>query len=325
VQEVDRILREQGGLISRRQALGAGLTTSDIARKTRRREWATVHPGVFVDHTGPLSWHQRAWAAVLHSWPAALSHESAVRAAEGPGRRGRDDEVIHVAVARDRHLVCPPKVRLHRSNGLLDQVRWNLGPPRVRYEDAVLDIAADARTDLDAIGVLAQACGSRRTTALRLLSAAEQRPRLARRSWLTGVLEDLASGTCSVLEHGYLLRVERPHGLPSGARQVSHRHRDSQAYRDVEYEEVGLLVELDGRLFHESVEARDADMDRDLDAAADGGAETLRLSYGQVFDRSCVTARRVAAVLNRRGWTGSVRPCPDCGRSEAPGASDQPR
>jgi hypothetical protein len=136
VLKVDRIIVDQSGLIARRQALGAGLSTSDIARRIRRREWAMVHPGVFVDHTGELSWLQRAWAAVLFSWPAALCHESAIRAAEGPGRRDRDDAVVHVAVARSRNLVAPPGVRLHRSTGLLENVRWNLGPPRVRYEDA---------------------------------------------------------------------------------------------------------------------------------------------------------------------------------------------
>jgi hypothetical protein len=312
VQEVDRILRSQGGLISRRQALGAGLGTSGIARKIRRREWAVVHPGVFIDHTGPLSWHERAWAAVLFSWPAALCHESAIRAAEGPGRRGRDDDQIHVAVARSRHLVAPPGVRLHRNSGLLEQVRWNLGPPRVRYEDAVLDAAAEAKSDLASIAILADACGARRTTALRLLDAAKARPRLAKRSWLTGILADVAAGTCSVLEHGYLTRVERPHGLPKGERQRSHRHRESQVFRDVEYDEVGVVVELDGRLHHASAQARDADMDRDLDAAVEN-RETLRVSYGQVFERACWTANRVAGVLQNRGWSGSPRAGGECG------------
>lgn len=31
----------------------------------RRREWATFHQGVYVDHTGALTWLQSAWAAVL--------------------------------------------------------------------------------------------------------------------------------------------------------------------------------------------------------------------------------------------------------------------
>ena len=52
-------------MIVRRQAIAAGLTSDDVARLIRRREWARVHPGVYVDHTGPLPWSQRAWAAVL--------------------------------------------------------------------------------------------------------------------------------------------------------------------------------------------------------------------------------------------------------------------
>jgi hypothetical protein len=40
---------------------------------------------------------------------------------------------------------------------------------------------------------------------------------------MVGVLTDIAGGTCSVLEPGYLTRIERPHGLPTGRRQVSER------------------------------------------------------------------------------------------------------
>jgi hypothetical protein len=114
-----------------------------------------------------------------------------------------------------------------------------------------------------------------------------------------------------VLEHGYLTEVESRHGLPRGRRQPSHRHGGSTVFRDVEYSSLGVIFELDGRLFHTSTEARDRDMDRDLDAAVDG-TETIRLSYGQVFDRPCATAHKVAAVLRRRGWQGWIRPCEEC-------------
>ena len=91
------LLRDQAGIIARRQALRGGLTSNDVRRRLRRREWVVVHPGVYVDHTGQLTWLQRAWAAVLYAWPAALCGESALRAVEGPGRR-RDDHTIHVAI-----------------------------------------------------------------------------------------------------------------------------------------------------------------------------------------------------------------------------------
>ena len=310
--DVEAVLADQAGVIARRQALAHGLTPPRIQRLLSRRHWAVVHPGVYVDHTGPLTWHQRAWAAVLFSWPAALSHESALRAGDGPGRRDAEERVVHVAVDRQRHLRVPPGVCLHRMAGFADRVLWNLGPPRVRYDEAVVDLAADARTDLDALRIVADACGSRRTTAKRLLDALSNRPRVARRRWLEGVLRDLAEGTCSVLEHGYLYRVERPHGLPRGSRQRPVRASLGGTLRDVEYDELGLVVELDGRLWHSSPAARDRDLDRDLDAAVEG-AETLRLGWGQVFGRACRTAERVGVVLQRRGWAGATTRCEECG------------
>ena len=57
------------------------------------------------------------------SWPAALSIESAVRAAEGPGRHDAERAGIDVAVGRNRHLVAPPGVQVHRVAGFSDRVQ----------------------------------------------------------------------------------------------------------------------------------------------------------------------------------------------------------
>ena len=119
-----------------------------------------------------------------------------------------------------------------------------------------------------------------------------------RRSWLQGALADVAAGTCSVLEHGFLTRVERPHRLPRADRQRPDRASQGVVYRDADYGP--LLVELDGRLFHDSATARDADLERDLDAAVDGRG-SLRLGWGQVFGRPCATAAKLAAIMRSRG------------------------
>lgn len=308
--QISQLLRDQDGVVSRRQLHEAGLTPGDLARMLRRRELARVHPGVYVEHTGPLTWQQRAWAGVLFAWPAALTHRSAVRAAEGPGRRSGEDRLIEVTVDRQRHLSGDADgVRIRRMRDFEARVQWNLGPPRVRYDDAIIDVAADAPSDLDAVAALADACGSRCTTAARLLRTLAQRPRVPRRTWLENILDDVAQGTCSVLEHGYLDLVERPHGLPTGQRQASHRHHGATVYRDVDYD--GVVVELDGRLFHDSAHARDLDLERDLDAAV-SGAETIRLGYGQVFERGCSTAARLGLVLQRQGWPGQAQRCAAC-------------
>jgi hypothetical protein len=123
------------------------------------------------------------------------------------------------------------------------------------------------------------------------------------------VLTDVATGACSVLEHGYLTGVERAHGLSGSRRQVRDRVGTGVIYRDVEYA-CGLVVELDGRLFHDTTAQRDRDLDRDLVTAA-GGKDSVRLGYGQVFDRPCWTAEQLRRLLRRRGWRGRGHSCAD--------------
>ena len=168
------LMSDQDGVISRRQADKLGVTPADIRRLIRHRQWARVHPGVYVNHTGERTWQQRAWAAVLFAAPAALCGGSALRAANGPGHRDHDDEgVIHVAVDHTRTVVTPVGVRAHRLVGLNSRAQWNRCPPRLRIEEAVLDVAAAATDDFSSIAVLADAVQSRRTTADRLDEAFE--------------------------------------------------------------------------------------------------------------------------------------------------------
>ncbi|MGK2866203.1 MAG: type IV toxin-antitoxin system AbiEi family antitoxin domain-containing protein [Mycobacterium sp.] len=308
--EYASLLALQSGVVSRRQLHDAGLEPHDLKRLLRQRDLVRLHDGVFVNHTGTLTWLQRAWSGVLLAWPAALSHDSAIRAADGPGRSGRDDRTIHLAVDRRRSLAVPAGYRLHRLARLDDKVQWNTTPPRVRIEEALIDVAAEKSDDFDAIATVADAISARRTTAGRIGEHLAARARVPRRAFLRDVLADLDGGTCSVLEHGYLTRVERPHGLPAAARQL----RDSvngPVYRDVVYVELDQVVERDGRLWHDSVEGRDADLDRDLDAAV-GRLGTVRLGWGQVFARPCRTAVRIGSLLTARGWDGDLARCPDC-------------
>ena len=305
------LLSEQDGVVTRSQVESAGLQPHELRRLIRRRELVRLHPGVYVDHSGRPTFVQTAWAATLLHEPAALAAETALRMIEGPGSP-RPEEPIHLAVERDRHHHgSRPGIVLHRTAHLNERVMWHTGPPRQRYDEAVLDVTARAGSDFDALGELSRAVQSRRTTAARLREALARRDRIRRRAWLDGVLADVAAGTCSVLEQAYLQRVERAHGLPAAGRQVQDRLGAGSVYRDVRYR-VGVLVELDGRLFHDTTTQRDRDFDRDLDAAA-GGLTTLRVSWGQVFDRPCWTCSRIALVLRRAGWRGSVRPCgPAC-------------
>ncbi len=319
VTDLDSLLAAQSGVVSRAQALRLGLLPQDVRRMVRRRDLAPLLPGVFVTHTGEPTWLQHAWGAVLacsspHGFAgaelgAALAGASAMRASDGPGRASGDEGPIDVAIPRWRKVVAPRGVRVTRTSLLPDRVQWNLGPPRMRYDEAALDVALRTVGDFAAIGAVARAVQSRHTTAVRMQLALASRPRAPRRQFLEAVLGDVATGTCSVLEHAYLTQVERPHGLPTAIRQQRAGTASGIVYRDNVYGE--RPVELDGRLWHDTAEQRDRDFERDLDAAVEG-KDTVRLTWGQVVGRPCSTAAKLSAILERDGWPPG-RPCgPGC-------------
>ncbi len=308
-----RLRRVQDGVVSRAQLAEAGCGPHDVERLLRRRDLVVALPGVYVDHNGPRTWNQRAWVAVLSCWPAALAGWSAIRSESGPGLRGFDERApIEVAVDLTRTVRDKPDVRVRRMAGFDARVRWNAGPPRVRYEEAVLDVVAVLPGEWDRIEACAAAVRSRCTTVERLAAALAARHRFPGRAWLASVLADVSAGATSVLEHGYLVRVERAHGLPAADRQRPDRIDGGRIYRDVPYPRFRVCVELDGRFDHTALADRDRDLDRDLETAVEA-VTTVRLGWGQVYDRPCRTAVRVGAILRNGGWEGAPTHCsPGC-------------
>ncbi len=307
---VATLLAHQDGVVSRAQLVAAGFTEARLETLLRRRDLTVVHPGVYLTHTGTPTWSQRSWAAVLHCGRSALHLESALHVqAKGAPPHGP----IDVAIDWTRRVAPRAGIRIHRVRGLEDLALWNLSPPRVHIEVAAVEIAHRAGDELAAISALAAAVGARRTVARRLRAEIERRGRLRRRALLTDLLDDLDRGTHSVLEHGYLARVLRPHGLPEPtSQQVPVTADGVRQYRDSAHADLDLHVELDGSL-HDTSQARDDDADRDLDDLAQG-LLTPRLRYRQVFGTPCRTASRLAVLFRQRGWAALPHPCgaPGC-------------
>lgn len=308
------LLARQDGVVARRQLHELGLRAHDVKRMLRRRELRRVHPGVFVNHTGPLTQRQREWVAVLALWPAALSGQSALP--------GPTPALVHVVIAHARTVEPPPGVRVRRAADLEGRVSWHRSPPRVRLEHAcigeLVDLVADDNIP-EAFATLARVAASRQTTLDRIMSTLAARPRVPGRRLIAGMITDVRDGVCSVLERGYRDRVERAHGLPRARRQHASDANGSPTRQDVRYLAFGLIIELDGLAFHGSAAARDADALRDLAELAVSQAVTTRLTYGLVFTHQCRTAALLALLLRQRGWRGELTPCPRCARP--PGAA----
>lgn len=302
------LLSEQDGVVARWQLRAAGVSDNDLARTLRRRELTRVHPGIYVNHNGPLTPRQREWVAVLAAWPAALDGVSALHV------RGSSSSV-RIAVSHHRIVVLPPGVRLRRVSNLDERVAWQRKPPRLHAEEALIDEMASrlARDEVDtAFALMAEVITSRRTTVERVVDRLHRRPRIAHRQMLKAMLTDVRDGLCSVLERGYRNRVERPHGLPRGSRQRASRATGGLTLQDVRYEQLGVIVELDGTLGHTSAAERDTDALRDLSELGVHGAVTARLTHGLVFRHSCRTAWLIGEILRTRGWRGRLRRCLRC-------------
>ncbi len=284
-------------------------------------------------HSRPPSWEQRAWAAVLRYWPAALDRR--LRSTRPPAAPSRRRERPTMTRSRWRcrilgrvdldagHHGLPPVLVRHGDPAALGPAP---GAPRARSAPGGLP-GAEARTPPSPCSRTPASCGAQ-------LPAASPRP-FARSPGCLGAIYSPRSsrtsraGAYSALERRYLTRVERPHGLPVARRQRRVRPGRSIGYRDVDYLGLRTVVELDGRLGHERANDRWADLDRDVDSAVAGDL-TLRAGWKQVLD-PCRLAAAVTRVLVARGWTGRPTGCrPGCpvghltenGGSPAPGAGD---
>jgi hypothetical protein len=312
-QGVARLARGQARVITRAQAMAAGMTRHAIYAKLASGRWQRVHSGVYATYSGPLARESQMWAAVLGSRPGAvLCHQTAaeLHGLLDPAKGG----VIHVMVARGHASAPMRRVVVHYSRRVDAARHPALKPPRTRLEETVLDLAEAERTANGAIAWILDACASRRTTPERLLAAMDARPRMRCRKILLAALGDARIGIQSILEHGYLYRVQLPHGLPDGRRQRRTRSGTSYRYEDIRYEEYGVIVELDGRQAHpEGQRWRDTRRDN---SSAVKGLITLRYTYADVTERPCEVADEIARTLRGRGYPGVAH---RCGSSCAPG------
>jgi hypothetical protein len=215
--------------------------------------------------------------------------------------------VIRLEIPHERRVRRQTGIVLTRCRDLDGRVSGSRQPPIVRLEVAVLTVASRRTRPEDANALVLDSCRQRRTTPQRLLAELDRLPRLPRRAALSQVLRDAADGAESFLELIYLRKVERAHGLPTAVRQVRVADGHRTWYRDVEYEDYGLIVELDGRTGHEEAGSRWRDMSRD-NAALIAAKPTLRFGY-QLVGEPCAAAAQVARVLQIRGWRDQPTPC----------------
>ena len=123
-QHLARLARRQRGLLTRTQALDAGLSPSAVKRRVASGTWHRLVAGVYALASSPLTWHQRVLAACL-SLNAVASHRTAAALfrlsgfSTGPidvtGRRAGPHSSPLATVHRTVHL---PPADITRVDGI---------------------------------------------------------------------------------------------------------------------------------------------------------------------------------------------------------------
>ena len=301
-------------VVTTAQARAAGVSADAIRLLVSAGSWTRLHRGVYLAAPGPPSPYARMWAAHLALGPASVVGGRTAARYWGLRDDDEDDSAGPVEmVLPDGSSRCARGVQVRRvpvPGALAHPARV---PPVLSVEHTVLELMGSAATDADAVEPLLRACRLRITSPGRLLTASADLARLRRRQLLHEVCAEVGLGLTSTLERRYARDVERRHGLPAATRQRRVTTTGGRsAYRDVEYDEFGVIVELDGRLGHE----RESDVLRDQfrdNATVLGGGATLRFGWYAVTGQPCAAARQVVSLLRTRGWQGAGRVCgPGC-------------
>jgi hypothetical protein len=183
-------------VITRRQALDAGMSTGAITARIQFGKWRRVNTGVYATFTGPMSRGAQLWAAVLSAGPGAqLSHESAAEVIRLTDRRS---PLIHVTIPANRRVIPHQGVKVHISSYLRGGWRFVGGiPPHTFAEQTVIDLVHAADNLDDVIACVTMAFARRLTDADRLREEAAARGKLRWRADLDDVIGAAAGGAHS--------------------------------------------------------------------------------------------------------------------------------
>ena len=299
----------QCGLLTRRQCLAAGMTDEALQWRVCSRRWSRWYEGVYLTTPGRDDAYARAMAALLATLSGAAAADAALcghSAAHLWGLERRAPAVIELVVPHHRFVVAPPGARVRRSRRWEDLVDDRAYPWRTTVAATVLDVG-DGSTATDALALAAKAVQLELVTTVSLSEELGRRRGHRHGPLLRSALLDVEAGGQSAAELLYIRDVERAHGLPTATRQQA-SDVTRRRYHDNVYEPFGVIVEVDGRLGHETWgdRVRDGLRDRQLLATR---RVTARVFWVDVAVRPCTTALELGRILRGGGWAGAARAC----------------
>lgn len=288
------IARTQHGLVTRGQALAAGVSSATISRRVATGRWERIRPGVFILGAAPTTWVQRVLAAVLALGVGAMaSHRTGARLWGLVDRSGR----IELLVEDDVHRRMSGVI-VHRTRHLIEADRAvREGVPCTSLARTIIDTAGSADATLVGrwvdMGIRDHGLtiGEVATRASQLAVPGRRMPRslveaLALRS-------DGHDPGRSALEARVIEAIARA-GLPAPVRQWRFERAEGRfGLIDLAYPGAMVAIELDGWAEHGLRSAFDADRARGNDLVL-AGWRLLRFTWAMRDDE--IVAAVAAAI-----------------------------
>ena len=307
-----RAIREsvyQSGVLSRSQLLQLGFTDAYLRGFVRSRRFAKLAPGIYNTVTGEVTIDARRWAAHLLGGPSSyLFGASALQFwGKDVGEKG-----LRLAVPAGTRRVGVKSLALsinYIQTYAPREIKFVRSLPVEAPADALIDSTGDL-IDPEAIQDLISECLQQRIVRTRDLEVAIRRKRMPHRAVFEDTLGLAKRGRTTRLEIMADRRVLGAHGLPQGVGQRRLHLNRNDPIVDVFYEEYGVILEFDGRLWHDTTARRNRDMRRDRLATVND-IVTLRFNWNDVRYGQCESAIEIATLLKRRGWQGEMKPCAD--------------
>jgi hypothetical protein len=242
-----QLLSRQLDVITRRQALAAGVTASSL-RHRLGNSWQSLIPGVYLAVTGTPTIIQQQMAAMLHAGrgsvitgPAALQQHRI---------RGPAADRIDVLIPASRRRQDAAFVRLHRTTRMPKRI-WRFGPLHYALPArAVADAVRDLSSLRDVRAMVADAV-QRGACAIPDLSAELDHGPSVGSKLFREALADVADGIRSAAE-GDLKDLLAKSRLPAPLFNASIYDGDDTfiARPDAWWPERGVAVEIDSHEWH---------------------------------------------------------------------------
>ncbi|PZS39157.1 MAG: hypothetical protein DLM62_09805 [Pseudonocardiales bacterium] len=249
---LDRMLREQESVISRAEALGCGVTPSQLRHRLRPGgPWQRLLPGVYLTVTGTPIRAQTEVAALRYAGPGSVI--TGVAALRRHGIRVPEPHVLTVLIPGQRVRGSWAFVRVWPTTRMPEFVFTDGAIRFAEAARAVSDAARELGSFREVRAVAADAVQRRRCRLDQLIEELAHAP-VRQSAWLRRTLAEVADGVRSAAE-GDLRDLIRAHRLPPPLFNARlYVGPEFLAVADAWWPETGVVVEVDSREWHLSPE-----------------------------------------------------------------------